>query len=109
MLDAKEIEKEISRLEYIESSYANYAKLADLYTIQNQMNKTAGADEYPRSAVPAVETENEIGYYGDSEFMQAVAGKDACEIWLIIDDLMSTLQVVNTKAYNRIMNRIYDV
>ena len=109
MLDAKEIEKEISRLEYIESSYANYAKLADLYTIQNQMNKAAGADEYSHSAVPVVEIEHEIGCYGESEFMQAITGKDAYEIWPIIDELMGTLQVVNTKAYNRIMKRIYDV
>ena len=108
MLDAKEIEKEIARLEYIESSYANYSKLADLYTIQNQMNKTAETKEYPNSAVSAIETEFEIGYYDGSDFMQAISGKDAYEIWRIIDDLMGTLQVVNTKAYNRIMNRIYD-
>ena len=108
MLDAKEIEKEIARLEYIESSYSNYAKLADLYTIQNQMNKTVRMEEYAYSAAPVVEVEQEIGCYGDSEFLQAITGKDAYEIWLIINELMATLQVVNTKAYNRIMNRIYD-
>ena len=37
MLDAKEINAEIARLEYVESSYPNYAKLADLYIIRDRM------------------------------------------------------------------------
>ena len=39
MLDRKEIDIEIARLEYGESSYPAYAKLATLYTIRDQMNK----------------------------------------------------------------------
>ena len=106
MLDAREIEMEIARLEYLESSYPNYAKLADLYTIQNQMNKNAGTEEQatPYSSVTA--EEYEIGDYGDSDFLQAVSHKDAYDVWVILDDLMDTLKVVNQRAYNRIMNRI---
>ena len=37
MLDKQEIRKEIARLEYEESSYPNYAKLADLYIISAEM------------------------------------------------------------------------
>lgn len=36
MLDPKEIDIEIARLEYGESSYPAYAKLATLYTIKFQ-------------------------------------------------------------------------
>lgn len=43
MLDALEIRKEIARLEYEESSYPNYAKLANLYTIQDRMGHKAEA------------------------------------------------------------------
>ena len=39
MLDAAEIRKEIARLEYEESDYKNYAKLADLYVIRKQMQE----------------------------------------------------------------------
>ena len=35
MLDPKEIDLEIARLEYGESSYPAYAKLATLYTIKH--------------------------------------------------------------------------
>ena len=36
MLDRKEIDIEIARLEYGESSYPAYAKLADLYTSETR-------------------------------------------------------------------------
>ena len=39
MLDKAEIRKEIARLEYEESSYPNYAKLADLYVIRDKMQE----------------------------------------------------------------------
>ena len=42
MLDAAEIRKEIARLEYEESDYKNYAKLADLYVIRKQMQEVCG-------------------------------------------------------------------
>lgn len=49
MLNELEIRKEIARLEYEESSYPNYAKLADLYLIREQMQK--GSRKYMRSAI----------------------------------------------------------
>ena len=44
MLDAAEIRKEIARLEYEESDYKNYAKLADLYVIRKQMQEEERGD-----------------------------------------------------------------
>lgn len=42
MLDRKEIDIEIARLEYGESSYPAYAKLANLYTIRDCMDREEG-------------------------------------------------------------------
>lgn len=47
-----------------------------------------------------------VGDYGDSEFLQAVAGKDPAEMWPIIDELMDTLKMVNERVYNGVMRRI---
>ena len=38
-LDRKEIDIEIARLEYGESNYPAYSKLADLYTIRDQIGR----------------------------------------------------------------------
>lgn len=74
MLDALEIRKEIARLEYEESSYPNYAKLANLYTIQDRMGHKAEPPVERRysAAPPASETINE---YGDSDFCEVLQEK----------------------------------
>ena len=106
MLDPKEIDLEIARLEYGESSYPAYAKLATLYTIKNQMNKEE-PQSYERSysAAPA-EMPLGIGKYGDSEFLREVEGKEQEQVWGIMDDLMDTLQVANPRVYNGVMRKI---
>lgn len=109
MLDPKEIDLEIARLEYGESSYPAYAKLATLYTIKNQMNKQIPENrfyEQAYSAAPAAEMSVDVGRYGDSEFLREVEGKDREQVWGIMDDLMDTLQVANPRVYNGVMRKI---
>ena len=109
MLDPKEIDLEIARLEYGESSYPAYAKLATLYTIKNQMNKQnpeSRSYEQAYSAAPAAEMSVDVGRYGDSEFLREVEGKDQEQVWGIMDDLMDTLQVANPRVYNGVMRKI---
>ena len=109
MLDPKEIDLEIARLEYGESSYPAYAKLATLYTIKNQMNKQITENRaygQAYSAAPAAEMSVDVGRYGDSEFLREVEGKDQEQVWGIMDDLMDTLQVANPRVYNGVMRKI---
>ena len=108
MLDAKEIDIEIARLEYGESSYPAYAKLANLYTIRNQMNRNSQKDyEQDYSAAPAkVEYHPMVEQYGDTEFLAAIAGKHPADVWGIIDELMDTLRITNPRVYNSVMRKI---
>lgn len=110
MLNDKEIALWIARLETEDSSWANYAKLAALYTIQDRQSNTAQtATSAPvmYSAAPAQTTTSApIGYYGDSDFLIAVSYKTPEEVWPIMDELMRTLQVVNPRAYKSVMRKI---
>ena len=109
MLDAKEIDVEIAKWEYLESSYDNYAKLANLYSIRDHMNKEAGQApvyEQSYSAAPAVADLETTGLYGDSDFLHAVEGKDPAAAWAVIDDLMDTLHTVNPRVYEGVMRKI---
>ena len=105
MVDPKELEVEIARLEYADSSYPNYAKLADLYIIQDRLKQ--GKEEHQAtlmySSAPAPEMAER---YGDSEFLREVEGKDREQVWGIMDDLMDTLQVANPRVYNGVMRKI---
>lgn len=111
MLDEAEIRKEIARLEYEESSYPNYAKLANLYVIRDKMQGAENTRDkfvgyYSGAPAPVTAEPATVGEYGDSEFLLAVAGKDPSKAWTVIDELMDTLSMVNSKVYNSVMQKI---
>lgn len=101
MLDALEIRKEIARLEYEESSYPNYAKLATLYTIRAEMNK----ENEPQSAAPRAVVQS-IPAYGNSEFLRTVSDKEPRDAWRVMDELMESLSVMQPKTYAAVMNKL---
>lgn len=47
-----------------------------------------------------------ITYSGDSDFAQAIIGRDQNEIMAVIDELMETLKVLNPRLYASVMRRI---
>lgn len=106
MLDPKEIDIEIARLEYGESSYPAYAKLATLYTIKNQMNRAEEKQQEPIQAYSMESAPEYTGRYGDSEFLREIEGRDKDGVFQIMDDLMDTLQVANPRVYNGVMRKI---
>lgn len=105
MLDEREIHKEIARLEYEESSYPNYAKLADLYAIRAEMQKKPTEKIEPQytrlySGAPAPIAED------SSDFMQIVRAKNQTDVWRIMDELMTSLQVMQPRTYTAVMAKI---
>lgn len=109
MLDRKEIDIEIARLEYGESSYPAYAKLANLYTIRDRMDRQERQTPYEAaySAAPAsAGYSSAVEDYGDSDFLRVVYGKDQAEAWAVMDDLMDTLHTVNPRVYEGVMRKI---
>lgn len=111
MLDEREINAAIAELEYKESSYSNYQKLASLYAIRNEMHKDdvkpAQYEPVMYSRAPAVVEESSVvDRYGDSDFLRAVYGKDPRAAWTIMDDLMDTLNVVNRRVYDGVLRKL---
>lgn len=109
MLDPKEIDIEIARLEYGESSYPAYQKLANLYTIRNQMNHKEPEPAYEASYSAAPADTFMVEAYGDSEFVQAIAGRRQADVWEVMDDLMDTLHVANPRVYNGVMRKLRSI
>lgn len=48
----------------------------------------------------------QVGYQSDTEFGKIIAGKTPDEIWPVMDELMSTLQVMHQRLYNSVMQRL---
>lgn len=102
----KEIEWVISELESEESSKQGYILLAALYACRKEM---LGAS----TPQPQISTYSEVApisetleQYGDSDFLQAVAYKDAAAVWAVMDELMETLRAVNRRAYDNVMRKL---
>ena len=108
MLDIKEIEWAISELEKSESSFPAYQKLASLYTIRDKLTGSAVAAEpagYSLAAMPQAQTAV-LPACGDSEFLQALSGKDAAAVCTVMDGLMESLRVINPRVYDSVLRKL---
>ena len=80
-------------------------KLASFYTILDHM--VHGEQPLPTTTYSfANAAENTIRYNSGTEFADAIHGKDEGEIMSIIDELMSTLSVINPPLYKSVIRRI---
>ena len=102
----KEIEWAISELEQEESSEKRYTLLAALYTCRNEMLGPSTPQPQIAAYSMAGPPSETIGRYGESEFLRAVAGKDAAAAWSVMNDHMRALRVVNPKVYEGVMRRL---
>ena len=102
MIDEKEVQLWIGRLETEESSWSNYEKLA----IANQHKKVSlSGMPVMYSAAPAPEMQL-VGEYGDSPFLQAVAKVSPEKAWGVMDELMDALIISNSRVYNSVMAKL---
>lgn len=85
--------------------------LAAFYTIQDHL--------YPGDRIPKMSYSfakppdnvqpsgaDGVGSYGNSDFLQAIQGKDPADVWKVMDELMDTLKMVNERIYNSVMRKI---
>ena len=59
-----------------------------------------------RPAAPAETIETTISYYSDTDFSHAIDGKPAKDVWPLMDELMSTIQVLLPRLYDGVMRRL---
>lgn len=85
-------------------------KLAAFYIIHDHLfGEQEERPQYSFANDP-VESEvaNTVPYISDSDFSKAVEGQDVDLIMSIMDDLMTTLQVVNPRLYASVMRKVQD-
>lgn len=105
MFDMREIEGAIAELENGDLTYSRCGKLADLYTIRRE--HTASERQQAEAAVQtASEMPARVRISGSSDFMRAVAKVDFSAALDVLDELMSTLEIVNPKAYKSVMRKL---
>lgn len=86
---------------------ACYALKHELFGVPEQQEQRAEiAPSY--SYAPAQTIETTIDYYSDTDFSQAIDGRNPADIWPIMDELMSTIQVLMPRLYDGVMRKLQD-
>ena len=80
-------------------------KLAAFYTIQRELyGDPENTTNYSFSAAP--EQPATIAFDGPSEFAKAINGRKQEDIWPILDELMSTIQVIEPRLFAAVMDKL---
>ena len=95
MISKDELDSTILELEMRDTTFANCAKLADLYVVRDHITSQEQKQPIP------------LDVSGDSEFLQAIDGKDSRAVWLIVDDMMDSRWVTAPRVYNGVLKKIY--
>lgn len=88
-------------------------KLAAFYTIRNEMFGNTENVAVAKNAIPSYSyadapgpVDTHITFTSDTEFSQAINGRNPADIWPIIDELVSTLQIIVPRLYDGLMRRL---
>lgn len=111
MFSKAELVDAINELTEGRHTIQNCEKLAAIYTVLDHMYpEDSGKDDflggYSGAAAGTEEADRTVPRYGDTEFLDAISGRDSREMWLLMDELMSTLSVVNPRLYDSVMRKI---
>lgn len=84
-------------------------KLAAFYILQDHLfpQEPMALPSYSYAA-PVETIERTIDFPGDTEFSRVIDGREAADIWPVMDELMSTLQVLNRPLYDGVMRKLRD-
>ena len=106
MFTEAELIDAIDQIESGKHSIQNCERLAAIYTVLDHL--------YGKERPIMVDTgysndskiETEIGQYGESKFLTMVAGKSAKEAWLLMDELVEALIVLNPRLMNNFFEKL---
>lgn len=113
MIRKEDLIEAITECKGVRNPTANTAiKLAAFYTILDHLDDGQMVDDSPHeergySFLPEPEQSGtKITYGGNTDFLKCVSGKMQADVLNVIDELMSTLKVVNKRLYDAVMRKL---
>lgn len=80
-------------------------KLAAYYIILKELEPDA-ISGYSNSPAPVKE---KVGYYSETEFGEILHGKDLNSVLSLVDELMTTIQILQPRLYNGVMRQLQEM
>lgn len=84
-------------------------KLAAYYTILNNLYPEQERYSFEPAPEPVAKSATIVDYTSDSEFGQAVHGKSTAEVFKILDELASTIQIIQPRLYSGLMRKLKEI
>ena len=112
MITEKDLQEAIAECEGQRDPNANTCiKLAAFYTIRQHLFGDPGTYSFAAAPAPqeSVEQPGRIEYLSDTEFSQEVYGMEIDALMPVLDELMSTLEIVQPRLYAGVMRKIKDL
>ena len=113
MIYEKDLDESIARYQgEVNPSIETCRKLAaclivkrELFGDSEQLERAEDAHSYSFAAAP-VDTAETIHFDSGTDFSQAIDGREPGDIWPIMDELMSTIQVLMPRLYDGGMRKL---
>ena len=106
MITEKDLQEAIAECQGTRNPNSNTCiKLAAYYTLMDHLYGKAEEKEIPSYSY-ANDNESNVTYNSDSEFSHVIYGRNVNDILPVIDELMDTLQIINPKLYNGVLNKL---
>lgn len=85
-------------------------KLASFFIIRRELFEEDKEDEqFSQPMFSYSSGEENIGRYGDSEFLEVVEGKPVENVMLVMNELMDSMKVLQPRIYDSVMRKIMNL
>lgn len=103
MITEQDLKQAIAECQGVRDPNANTCiKLAAYYIILEHMQ----AEEKP---IYSYAPPPQAAYISDSEFGMKIQGKDTNAVLAVMDELMSTISILNSSLYNGVMRKLSEI
>ena len=107
MFTQAELEDAVNELMHGKHSIQNCEKLAAVYTVLDHLYGEKPIMDFGYSNDNKIESE--VGQYGNSEFLKAIAGKSSKDAWLLMDELIEALTVLNPRLISNFYEKLNNI
>lgn len=107
MIYEKDLDEAIAVCQGEKSPNANTCyKLAAYMILKRELFGKPELPDYSFAAGPAEPVDTRIDYKSDTDFSQVIDGKDAEDVWPVIDELVSTIRIMYPRLHDEFIRRL---
>lgn len=104
MFTQAELEDAVNELTSGKHSIQNCEKLAAVYTVLDHLYGEKPLIDMGYSNDNRIESE--VGLYGNSKFLEAIVGKSSKDAWLLMDELIEAITILNPRLMNNFFEKL---